>query len=70
MRALVLNPRGALSYMYLLEHRDIKEAVDPGFEPRTGNMRDSQVLLAGVPGGFSRGSPVFAHLLIGLSHMS
>ena len=30
----------------------------------------SQVLLAGVPGGFSRGSLVFAHLLIGLSHMS
>ena len=30
----------------------------------------SQVLLAGVPGGFSRGSPVFAHLLIGPSHMS
>ena len=25
----------------------------------------SQVLLAGVPGGFSQGSPVFAHLLIG-----
>ena len=30
----------------------------------------SQVLLAGVPGGFSRDSPVFAHLLIGPSHMS
>ena len=31
----------------------------------------SQVLLAGVPGGFSRGvSPVFAHLLIGPYHMS
>ena len=30
----------------------------------------SQVLLAGVSGGFSRGSPVFAHLLIGPSHMS
>ena len=27
-------------------------------------------LLAGVPGGFSRGSPVFAHLLIDSSHMS
>ena len=31
---------------------------------------ESQVLRAGVPGGFSRGPPVFAHLLIGLSHMS
>ena len=27
-------------------------------------------LLAGVSGGFYRGSPVFAHLLIGPSHMS
>ena len=27
-------------------------------------------LLAGVPGVFSRGSPVFANLLIGPSHMS
>ena len=25
---------------------------------------------AGVPGGFSRGAPVFAHLLIGPSHIS
>ena len=30
----------------------------------------SQLLLAGVPGVFSRESPVFAHLLIGPSHMS
>ena len=30
----------------------------------------SQVLLAGVPGVFSRGSPVFAHLLVCPSHMS
>ena len=30
----------------------------------------NQVLLEGVPGAFSRGSPVFAHLLIGRSHMS
>ena len=30
----------------------------------------SQVLLAGVPGGFSRVSPVSAHLLIDPSHMS
>ena len=29
----------------------------------------SQVLLAGVPGVFSRGSPVFTHLLICWSHM-
>ena len=30
--------------------------------------KTKQVLLAGVQGGFSRGSPVFAHLLIGPSH--
>ena len=30
----------------------------------------SQVLLAGVSGVFSRGSPVFTHLLISPSHMS
>ena len=30
----------------------------------------SQVLLAGVPGVFSWGPPVLAHLLIGPSHMS
>ena len=31
---------------------------------------DYMPLLAGVPGGFSRGPPVFAYLLIGPSHMS
>ena len=30
----------------------------------------SQVLLAGVSGGFSRGSPVLTYLLIDPSHMS
>ena len=30
----------------------------------------SQVLLAGVSGGFSRGSPVFGHLPVGPSHMN
>ena len=29
----------------------------------------SEVLLGGVPGDFSRGTPVLAHLLIGPSHM-
>ena len=40
-----------------------------GLSPALATYETSQVLLAGVPGGFSRGSPVFAHLLIGLSHM-
>ena len=38
--------------------------------PALATCERSQVLLAGVPDGFSRGSPVFAHLLIGPSHMS
>ena len=41
-----------------------------GSSPALATCETSQVLLAGVPGGFSRGSPVFAHLLIGPSHMS
>ena len=41
-----------------------------GSSPALATCETSQVLLAGVPGGFSRGSTVFAHLLIGPSHMS
>ena len=41
-----------------------------GSSPALAICETSQVLLAGVPGGFYRGSPVFAHLLIGPSHMS
>ena len=37
--------------------------------PAPATCETSQVLLAGVPGGFSQGSPVFPHLLIGPSHM-
>ena len=38
--------------------------------PALATCESSQVLLAGVSGVFSRGSPVFAPLLIGPSHMS
>ena len=57
--------------------REIKSAVSfdhltavsgVGLSPALATCETSQVLLAGVPGGFSRGSPVFAHLLIGPSH--
>ena len=41
-----------------------------GSSPALATCERSKVLLAGVPGGFSRDSPVFAHLLIGPSHMS
>ena len=41
-----------------------------GSSPALATCKTSQILLAGVSGGFSRGSPVFAHLLVGPSHMS
>ena len=41
-----------------------------GSSPALATCETSQVLLAGVSSGFSRGSPVFTHLLIGLSHVS
>ena len=41
-----------------------------GSSPALATCETSQVLLAGVSGDFSRASPVFAHLLIDLSHMS
>ena len=54
-----------------LNHPTISPAVSGvGSSPTLATRETSQVMLAGVPGGFSRGSPVFAHLLIGPSHMS
>ena len=41
-----------------------------GLSPTLATCETSQVLLAGVPGGFSRGSPVFAPHTEGPSHMS
>ena len=41
-----------------------------GSSPALATCETSHVLHAVVPGGFSQGSPVFAHLLIGPSHMS
>ena len=41
-----------------------------GSSPALATCETSQVLLVGVPGGFSRGSPVFAPpSLIGPSHI-
>ena len=57
LRALFLN-RAIISPLCL------------GSSPALATCETSQVLLVGVPGGFSRGSLVFAHLLIGPSHMS
>ena len=36
--------------------------------PAVATCETNQVMLAGVPSGISRGSHVFAHLLIGPSH--
>ena len=41
-----------------------------GSIPALATCETSQVLLAGVSGGFSRGSPVSLHLLTGPSYMS
>ena len=41
-----------------------------GSSPALATCETRQVLIAGVPGSFSRGSPVFAYILIGPSHMS
>ena len=41
-----------------------------GSSPALATFETSQVLLAGVSDGFSRGSPVFAPPVIGPSHMS
>ena len=55
----------------LFLNHDLLTAVSGGASsPALATCETSQVLLAGVPGCFSRGSPVFAHLPIGLSHMS
>ena len=52
-------------------HSDHLTAVSGvGLSPALATCETSQVLLAGVAGGFSWGSPVFAHLLIGPSHLS
>ena len=40
-----------------------------GSSPALATCETSQILLAGVPGGFSRDSSVFAKLLIGPSHI-
>ena len=40
-----------------------------GSNPVLATCETSQVLLAGVPGGFFRGSPVFAQLLIFILHV-
>ena len=41
-----------------------------GSSPALATCETIQVLIAGVPGVFSLGSSIFAHLLIGPSHMS
>ena len=49
---------------------DLTTVSGVGSSPALTTCETSQVLLVGVPGGFPRGSPVFAHLLIYPSHLS
>ena len=42
-----------------LNHSIISPLSDAGSSPALATCETSQVLLAGVPGGFSRGSPFF-----------
>ena len=63
------GPRGRAVKSAVSQSLDHLTAVSGvGSSPALATCETSQVLLAGVPGGFSRGSPVFAHLLIGPSH--
>ena len=54
----------------LLNHSIVSPLSGVSSSPELATCETSQVLLAGMPGGFSLGSPIFAHLLIGSSHMS
>ena len=65
------GPRGRAVKSALSQSLDHLTAVSgAGSSPYLATCETCQVLLAGVPGGFSRGPPIFAHLLIGPSHMS
>ena len=52
-----------------LNHHHLTAVSGAGSRPALATSETSQVLLTGVPGGFSRGPSVFAHLLIGPSPM-
>ena len=60
----------AIIIFQLLSNYSFKIVSGVGSSPAVATCETSQVLLAGVPGGFSRGSPVFTHLLIDPFHMS
>ena len=73
---LCLGAKGIpLHTQVFLSKSGIKEGmyftdIFPGVNDYSSTVETSQVLLAGVPGVFSRGSPVFDHLLIGPYQMS
>ena len=60
-----------ISFIHVFSHVFYFTAVaGVGSSPALATCETCQVQLAGVPCGFSRGSPVFANLLIDPSHMS
>ena len=70
-KILMSGPRGRAVKIAVSKSLDHLTAVSGvGSSPALATCETSQVLLAGVPGVFSWGSPVFAHLLMSPSHMS
>ena len=71
---ITLGPRQLYHYCsghFILQPFDHLTAVSGvGLSPALATCETSQVLLAGVSGGFSRVLPFSPHLLIGPSHMS
>ena len=64
------GPRGRAVRALFLNHSIISPLCLLWVRAPLWPRETSHVLLADVPGGFSLDSPVFAHLLIGPSHMS
>ena len=71
------GPHGCLlsnSFVRITDHPNMPIAIAVsgiGSGPALATCETCQILLAGVPGGFSRGVlPFLPHLLIGPSHMS
>ena len=63
LRALIFHHR-------ILPFDHLTAVSGVGSSPTHGTCETSQALIVGVPGGFSRGSPVSPHLLIDPSHIS
>ena len=52
-----------ITFHNFIIYKNLTAVSGVGSSPALATCETSQVLLAGVPGGFSRGSPVFARLI-------